>query len=60
KTCLSAQDDVNIKSCLQEILDQDIYKKDFEYITIPLIFEAVSYDEVKSNLQKVIDSGLLE
>lgn len=60
KTCLSAQDDVNIKSCLQEILDRDIYKKDFESITMPLIFETVSYDEVKSNLQKVVKSGLIE
>ena len=60
KTCLSAQDDVNMKSCLQEIADRDIYKKDFESITIPLIFETTSYDEVKSSLQKVIDSGLFE
>ena len=60
KTCFSAQDNVAVKSCLQEILDRDIYKKDFESITIPLIFEAVSYDEVKTNLQKVVDSGLFE
>ena len=60
KTCFSAQDNVAVKSCLQEILDRDIYKQDFECITIPLIFEAVSYDEVKTNLQKVVDSGLFE
>ena len=52
--------DLNMKSCLQEIMDMDIYKKDFESITIPLIFETISYDEVKSSLQKVIDTGLFE
>ena len=60
KACLSAQDDVNIKSCLQEILNRDIYKKDFESITLPLIFETVSYDEAKSAIQRVIDSRLFE
>lgn len=58
KTCLSAQDEVNIKSCLQEIIDRDIYKRDYEAISVPLIFEKVSYAEVKAALQGIINSRL--
>lgn len=35
----SAQDDVNIKKCIEEIIKKDIYKKDYENITVPLIFD---------------------
>ena len=58
--CLSAQDNVNIKSCLQQIVDKDIYKDDFESITKSLIYEEIKYGEVKSNLQYIINSGLLD
>ena len=33
KVCFSAQDNVNIKMCLQEIIDKDIYKNDYEIIS---------------------------
>lgn len=59
KTCLSAQDDVNIKKCIEEIIDKDIYKKDYENITIPLIFDKVDYETVKVNLTKIVASDLL-
>ena len=58
KICFSAQDGVNIKKCLQEIIDKDIYKNDYEAITAPLIFDKVSYAAVKDNLQKIVNSIL--
>ena len=58
KTCLSAQDGVDVKTCIQEIIDKDIYKKDYENITLPLIFDDVEYETVKDNLIKIISSCL--
>ena len=60
KSCPSAMENIDIRSCLQEIIDKDIYKKDFESITIPLVFEEVSYNTVKSNLQKIVCSKLFD
>ena len=60
KACLSAQDGVDIKKCIQEIIDKDIYKKDYESITLPLIFDKVDYDEVKNNLNTIILDGLFD
>ena len=54
KTCLSAQDGVNIKTCIQEIIDKDVYKKDYENITFPLIFDNASYRTVKENLKNIV------
>lgn len=59
KACPSATDGFDIRACLQEIIDKDIYKKDFENISIPLIFENITYETVKSNLQKIADSKML-
>ena len=58
KTCLSAQDGADVKSCLQEIIGRDVYKRDYETITMSLIFEKVSYAEVKEALRKIINSDL--
>jgi len=58
--CLSAQDGVDIKILLQEILDNNIYKSDFETITTALLFESVTYDSVSAAIQKIVDSGILD
>jgi len=60
KTCLSAQDGVDIKVCIQEIIDKDVYRKDYENITAPLIFDKVNYDEVKNNLNRIVSNGLFD
>ncbi len=56
--CLSAQDGVNIRLLLQEILDKHVYKEDYEDITSALLFEKVSYEEATAAVQKIIDSGI--
>lgn len=53
--CSSAQDGVNLKSLLQEIIDKKVYKDDYETITEGLLFEKVSYDEVIATLETIID-----
>ena len=58
KACLSAQDGISVKDCLQEIIDRDVYKKDYESITMPLIFEKVGYAEDKAALQKIVNGEL--
>lgn len=60
KTCLSAQDGVDINSLLQEIIDKDIYKSDYESITSSLLFEKIEYRTVVEALQIIIDSKLFQ
>lgn len=57
--CLSAQDGVDIKALLQEIIDEHIYEEDFETITTALLFEKVKYKEAIAAVQKIIDSGIM-
>ena len=54
----SAQDGVNVKKCIQEIIDKDIYKRDYESITSSLIFDNVDYKTVKMNLIRISSSRL--
>lgn len=56
----SAQDTVNMKSLLQEIIDKDIYKNDYTEITASLLYEKLPYDEAIQTLQVIVDSGLLD
>lgn len=58
--CLSVQDGVNIKLLLREIVDNQIYKEDYNNITSALLFEPVDYDTSIKALQSVLDSGILD
>ena len=58
--CLSAQEGINIKVLLQELIDKKIYKEDYEAITAALLFEKVDYAEAVVALQKIIDSDILD
>lgn len=57
---LSAQDGVDIKALLQEIIATDAYKADYETITSALLFEKVPYEIAIDAVQKIIDSGMLD
>lgn len=52
--CSSAQDGMDLKSLLQEIVDKNAYKYDYETITEGLLFEKVSYDEAIVSLKEII------
>ena len=60
QACLSAHEGVYLKGLIQEIIDKDIYKNDYETITSGLLFEEVGYSETKDAVQKIIDSGILD
>ena len=59
-TCLSAQENIDFKTLLQKIIDENAYKSDYEAITESLLFEKVSYENAISKLQKIVNSGLLD
>ncbi len=56
--CLSAKDEVDIKSLLQEIVDKDIYKNDYESITSALLFENVPYEVAIETVRSIAESNL--
>ena len=51
--CLSAQEDVDIVNVLNEIIENDAYKSDYNEITALLIFEKLEYEEAITALKKV-------
>lgn len=58
KTCLSAQDNIDMNLLLQEIIDKDVYKSDYDSITSSLLFEEVEYHMAIKALQAIVDNRL--
>ena len=56
--CHSAKDGIDMNALLQEIIDKDIYKKDYEDITAKMLFEDVPYSTAIKTLQKIVDYKL--
>ena len=56
--CHSAKDGIDMNSLLQEIIDKAIYKKDYEDITVKMLFEEVSYDVAIKALKTIADYSL--
>ncbi len=56
---VSAQNEYNLSQTLQIILSENVYKEDYEEITQSLLFEDVSYEEVKLNLNRLVQQGLI-
>ena len=53
--CLSAQDNVDMKTVLGEIIDKAVYQKDYNDITALLIFDDVKYEDAIKTLKAVKD-----
>ncbi len=53
--CLSAQDGVDIRKLLKEIVEKQVYKNDYETITTALLFEEVQYEEAIKSVKKIVD-----
>ena len=60
RNCFSAQDGININKLLQEIIDTEVYKKDYIKSTEKLIRKQISYNEAINSLNKIIDSKIFE
>lgn len=58
KVCLSAQEGVDMNALLHEIIETDIYKRDYEQITAALLFEEVPYQTAITALQTIVDLRL--
>lgn len=60
KMCLSVQNGTNVNAVLREIIDKKVYKDDYDTVTVPLLFESVSYDMAVSALEEIIKSGIFD
>lgn len=60
KKCPSANDNVNFKALLNEIIEKDVYKSDYEKITSALLFEKLSYDDAIKALEQIVNSNLFD
>jgi predicted nucleotidyltransferase component of viral defense system len=56
--CPSAKEGVCVSDILREIIESNVYKNDYENITMGLLFVPVPYDIVIQSLQKMLDSGI--
>lgn len=57
--CRSAKDGIDINKLLQEIIDKEVYKKDYQDITQKILFDKLDYSTAVKTLQRVIDSKIL-
>lgn len=54
----SVQDGANITDILKEIISKSVYMDDYNNITIPLLFEDVSYEKAITSLISLLNRGL--
>ena len=53
--CPSAKDDIDIKNTINEFLDKEFYKSDYDSITKTLISDDVSYEQTSLTLREIAD-----
>lgn len=58
--CPSAQPDVNIPEMLNFMIENEIYKGDYENITVRILEENVSYDMAIEAVKKIAASGIFD
>lgn len=56
--CPSAQDDADVAELLQTIIEQKIYKEDYQNLTEALLEEEVSYETAIQAVEKIQASGI--
>lgn len=57
-SCHSAKDDIDMNKLLQEIIDKEAYKKDYQDITEKIVFDNINYSTAIKAVQTVVDSKL--
>lgn len=55
RNCPSANDGQDLKEILTRICDEDYFENDFKSVMMGLLFEDVSYAQVKGNLKQIVD-----
>lgn len=58
--CTSAKSEKTIGQLLNEIVEKDIYKSDFNNVTAQLLFEKVTYEQAIETLENIIDSRFFD
>lgn len=58
KTCLSAQDGVDVSWLLQKIVDEGAFRKDYEDSTMKLLTKPVGYGEAIVAIEKIVESHI--
>ena len=58
QNCHSAKDEIDMNALLQEIIDKEVYKKDYQDITEKILFDKVDYSTAVKALQNVVNSKL--
>ncbi len=60
KTCLSAQPEIDVPMILRHIVDEQVYRTDYEQLTSKLLDNFVSYDTAITAVESIINSGAFE
>ncbi len=58
KTCLSAQNEIDMNKILSEIVNKDVFKADYESVTASLLFENVEYNEALKSMRRIIEENI--
>lgn len=58
--CRSAQPGVDVPEILKGLVENDVYKADYERVTTRILKERIDYDEVIGAIRKIIESKLFE
>lgn len=56
--CPSAMEEVSVTNILHEIIDKQVYKMDYENITLGLLFIPVTYQAVIQSIRQLAESGM--
>lgn len=48
----------SVPDILREVINNNVYKRDYEDVTMGLLFVPVSYDTAVQSLHKILDSKL--
>lgn len=56
--CPFAMEGISINSILTEIINTDVYQKDYKDITEGLLFKPLSYDEAVTGLKAIVDANI--
>ena len=58
--CNSAQDKYNIQNILNEIINTNYYKDDYEKITENLLIKKVNYETAINSIKLIVDSSIFK
>lgn len=56
--CVSAQNNADIPTLLEQVIETECYKKDYEEHTRTMLYSPCNYEEAIIGLKKIIDSGV--